>query len=123
MSHTLILITTVLLFAFVTAILYMIGLRKKVTENERLTEMLLNNAALRVVKYLKEHDTITEDGIGYLIKEVKAREFHSKKTAVITNGKDFQKKLIDYMIRRNHIIKLKKRVKGKVVYTLPSKEI
>lgn len=120
MSHTLILIITVLLFAIVTAILYMIGLRKKVTENERLLGMLLNNAALRVVKYLKEHETITADGIGYLIKEVKAREFYSKKTAVITNGADFQKQLIDYMIRNGHIAKVKE--KGKTVYTLPPKE-
>lgn len=120
MSHTLILIITVLLFAVVTAILYMIGLRKKVTENERLTGMLLNNGALRVVKYLKEHETITEDGIGHLVKEVKAKEFYSKKTAVITNGAEFQEKLIDYMLRRNHIQKM--RVKGKTVYTLPAKE-
>lgn len=120
MSHTLVLIITIFLFAVVTALLYMIGLRKKVTENERLLEMLLNNAALRVVKYLKEHDTITADGIGYLIKEVKAKEFYSKKTAVITNGADFQKQLVDYMIRRGHIAKV--RDKGKIVYTLPSKE-
>lgn len=120
MNHTLILIIAILMFAVITAILYMIGLRKKVTENERLTEMLLNNAALIVVKYLKDHDTVTEDGIGYLIKEIKAREFYSKKTAVITNGKNFQKELIDYMIRRNHISKVK--IKGKTCYKLPEKE-
>ena len=55
---------------------------------------------------VKEHETITEDGIGHLVKEVKAKEFYSKKTAVITNGAEFQEKLIDYMLRRNHIQKI-----------------
>lgn len=120
MNHTLILIIAVLMFAFITSALYIIGLRKKMTENERLKDMLLNNAALKVTKYLKDHETVTEDGIGYLIKEVKAREFHSKKTAVIRDGKDFQKELIDYMLRRNYITK--SAVKGKTYYKLSEKE-
>ena len=98
LNHTLTIIIDVFLFALVTAVLYAIGLRKKVTEDERLTAMLLNNAALRVLKYLKEHDTVTADGIGFLIKEVKAKEFYSKKTAVIVNGEPFRDKLIDYML-------------------------
>ncbi|MBR2675154.1 MAG: hypothetical protein IKE52_06885 [Mogibacterium sp.] len=121
-----ILIITVLLFAVATALLYMIGLKKKMTENERLREMLMNNAALRVVKYLREHQTVTEDGIGHLIKEVKAKEFYSKKTAVIVDGKDFQEELIDYMLRNNHIQESNiqgsniqgSSAKGKRVYTL-----
>lgn len=120
MNHTLILIIAILMFAVITSALYIIGLRRKMTEDERLKEMLLNNAALKVTKYLKDHEMVTDDGIGYLVKEVKAREFHSKKTAIIRDGKDFQKELIDYMIQRNYITKIA--VKGKTYYKLPEKE-
>lgn len=117
LNHTLIIVIGIFLFALVTAGLYAVGLRKKVTENERMTGMLLNNAALRVVKYLKEHDTVTADGIGFLIKEVKAKEFYSKKTAVIVNGEPFRDKLIDYMLRGKHIVRV--RENGKTLYKLP----
>lgn len=121
MNHTLYIIIGILLFAVASATLYVIGLRKKMHENENLVEMLLNNGAVRVRKYLKEHDTITADGIGYVIEDVKAREFYSKKMATIRNGADFQAQLIDYMLRRNYLTE-DKNDKGETVYRLPPKE-
>ena len=44
-----------ILFAIATAILYVIGMKKKMNEEKKLFEMLLNNGAYRVVKYLKTH--------------------------------------------------------------------
>jgi hypothetical protein len=120
MNHTLYIIISVLLFAVATAVLYVIGLRKKMRENENLINMLLNNGTLRVKKYLKEHDTITADGIGYLIKDVKAKEFYSKKVATIKNGADFQAQLIDYMLRNNYVTE-DTDSNGETVYRLPSK--
>ena len=121
MNHTLYIIIGVLLFALASATLYTMGLRKRARQNDNLTEMLLNNAALRVVNYLKkEHDTITPKGIGALITDVKAKEFHSRKTAVIADGKQFQDQLIDYMLRRNYITEDKDK-KGRTVYHLPKK--
>lgn len=121
MNHTLYIIIGILLFAVASATLYVIGLRKKMHENENLVEMLLNNGAVRVRKYLKGHDTITADGIGYVIEDVKAREFYSKKMATIRNGADFQAQLIDYMLRRNYLTE-DKNDKGETVYRLPPKE-
>lgn len=121
MNQTVIIVIGVILFALATAVLYAIGLRKKMNEEERLTEMLLNNGALRVRKYLKQHETVTEDGIGYIIEDVHAREFHSKKTAVIARGADFQKQLIEYMMRHDYISRIKDE-KGETLYTLPKKE-
>ncbi len=119
MNHTLYIIISVLLFAVATAVLYVIGLRKKMRENENLINMLLNNGTLRVKKYLKEHDTVTADGIGYLIKDVKAKEFYSKKVATIKNGAEFQAQLIDYMLRNNYVTE-DTDSDGKTVYRLPS---
>ena len=121
MNQTLIIVIGVILFALATAVLYAIGLRKKMNEEERLTEMLLNNGALRVRKYLKQHETVTEDGIGYIIEDVRAREFYSRKMAVIARGADFQKQLIEYMLRHDYIRRTKDE-KGETLYTLPKKE-
>ena len=41
-------IVGVILFALATAILYIIGMKKKMNEEKRLFEMLLNNGAYRV---------------------------------------------------------------------------
>lgn len=117
MNQTVIIVIGVILFALVTAGIYAVGLRKKIHEEERLTEMLLNNGALRVKNYLKEHDTVTEAGIGYIIEDVQAKEFHSRKTAVIADGQDFQKQLIPYMLRHQHIVRVKGE-KGETLYAL-----
>jgi UDP-N-acetyl-D-mannosaminuronic acid transferase (WecB/TagA/CpsF family) len=120
MNHTLYIVISILLFAVATAVLYVIGLRKKLRENENLVNMLLNNGTLRVKKYLKDHDTITADGIGYIIKDVKAKEFYSKKVATIRNGADFQAQLIDYMLRNNYVT-ADTDANGETVYRLPVK--
>lgn len=117
MGYTLYMIIGVLLFAVATAALYAIGLRKKVTEEQRLNEMLLNNGAYRVVKYLKTHDSITADGIGYLIKDVSAKEFYSNKKAIIADGSQFQMQLIDFLLRENYVTRETNK-DGETIYRL-----
>ncbi len=121
-----VIIVGIFLFAIATCILYMIGMNRKIKEKERLSDMLLNNCAHRVVSYLKRHETITADGIGHLIKEVKAREFMSKNKAIIADGSLFQDRLIAYMLERKYIERIKKdnnlKKAGKVSYRLKSKE-
>jgi hypothetical protein len=81
--------------------------------------MLLNNSARRVLKYLKNHDYVTKDEIGYIINDVKASEFHSKKTAVISDGRIFQDELAGFMLEKGYICEAK--IKGRRVYVLPGK--
>ena len=87
----------IILFALATMLLYGIGLKRKATEDKRLNDMLLNNGARRVLSYLKDHDQVTKNEIGYIIEDVKASEFHSRKTAIITDGKAFQDKLVQFV--------------------------
>ncbi|XVG95445.1 hypothetical protein ACGCUQ_01300 [Eubacteriales bacterium KG127] len=94
----------VILFAIASATLYLIGMKKRMTEDERLRDMLLNNGALRVVKYLKTHETISLKGIGFVIKDISAREFGSSKKAIIKDGRAFQDSLLDYMLEKGYIV-------------------
>ncbi|MFC2662054.1 MAG: hypothetical protein ACFNYI_02780 [Eubacterium sp.] len=118
MKQIMIIILGILLFAIVTACLYLIGLRKKLTENQRLSEMLLNNGALRVRKYLKTHGYVREEEIGPLLQNVRAHEFGSRNTAVIASGEDFQEQLIEYMLGHN-FLKKTEGVDGEALYYLP----
>lgn len=115
-------IAGIILFAIATAILYVIGMKKKMNEDKRLFEMLLNNGTYRVVKYLKTHGSITLKGIGYVIKDISAKEFGSSKKAVIKDGRAFQDSLLDYMLKEGYIVAAPGNEKKKrldKVYVLP----
>ena len=115
-------IAGIILFAIATAILYVIGMKKKMNEDKRLFEMLLNNGTYRVVKYLKTHGSITLKGIGYVIKDISAKEFGSSKKAVIKDGRAFQDSLLDYMLKEGYIVAAPGNAKKKrldKVYVLP----
>lgn len=120
MRHIIVLVVTVILYAMVTAFLYMVGLKKKATEKERLTKTLFYNCSFRITRYLSEHPSITEDGIAFLIKDVKAKEFFSGKTAKVADSSEFQAHIIDYMLRNNQI--QKELINGTTHYSLSEKE-
>lgn len=111
----------IILFALATSILYIIGLKKKLQEDRELTEKLINNAALRVLDYLKQHESISADQISYIIKDIKARNFYSNKTAVIKDGKVFRYQVIQFMTENNYLIK-DTDYKGRILYKLSSKK-
>ena len=115
-------IVGIILFAVATAILYIIGMKKKMNEDKRLFDMLLNNGAYRVVKYLKTHESITLKGIGHVIKDISAKEFGSSKKAVIKDGRAFQDSLLDYMLKEGYIVGApgnEKKKRSDKVYVLP----
>ena len=87
----------ILLFAFVTAVLVLWGMRKAYFQRETLTKMLLSKSADRVMHYLKTHDSITEPEIRKLVEGVKAAEFHSRNTATVQADQIFTAKLIEVM--------------------------
>ena len=111
----------IILFALATMVLYVWGLRRKVTQQQRLNAMLMNNCARRVVKYLRENHSITAKEISYLIKEVKAREFMSKEVAVVIDGKALQGQVISFMLDKGYIKKQGQRGK-EALYVLAEEE-
>lgn len=121
MSNSLLILIGILLFAFVTAILYMIGLKKKMGEDQELAQKLLNNASLKVIDYLKIEGEASMTDIDRIIKGVRAKNFYSQKTAIIIDSKEFKYQLVDFMMKNGFLIQEKDN-KGKTVYKLSNRE-
>ena len=90
----------ILLFAVVTVILYIWGLRRSMTQTADLERILLSKSAARVIQYLKHHPTITQQEIARQVKNVKAGLFWSRKHVEVQNAPAFAKKLTLYMLEQ-----------------------
>ncbi|MBQ7040117.1 MAG: hypothetical protein IJN39_06070 [Clostridia bacterium] len=95
----------ILLFALVTAILYVWGLSKTYGQQERMAKLLLINCKNKVIKYLKKHEVVTEKQIESLIKGVSAGEFWSKKRLTVQDPHKFSSQLIAFMTEQLYIVK------------------
>ena len=87
----------ILAFAVITAVLYVWGLHKSMTQQADLERILLNKSARKVVRYLKGHESISLEEMGRLCQGVKAGQFWSRQKAAIQNPRDFAPKLAQYM--------------------------
>lgn len=90
----------ILLFALATAVLYVWGLRKSMTQEADLERILLNKCAGTVVKYLRKHGSITQKELPALIQGVKAGMFWSKNRIRVQDPAAFAPKLIRYMLEQ-----------------------
>ena len=73
-------IAGVLLFAAVTAVLYVWGLKKSLGQQEDLTRALLSVCGSRVLKYLKKHDLKQKEFILGLIQQALADDRDAEET-------------------------------------------
>ena len=105
MSHTVTIIITMILFAMVSAALYVWGLKKSINQKENLSIRLYNKCASRVVKYLKKNGSITEKEMERLIANIKTGEVYSRNKAVVNNPRSFVSGLIDFMVDRKLIVR------------------
>ena len=103
----------ILMFAFVTAILVVWGMRKAYFQKETLTKMLFSKSADKVMHYLKTHDSISETQMRKLVEGIRASEFHSRQQAVVQADKAFTMRLIDIMLQDGLIEPIKQ---GKQIY-------
>lgn len=97
--NPLLVVLGILLFAVVTAILVLWGMRKAYFQQETLTKMLFSKSAERVMHYLKSHDTITDKEMRSLVEGVQASEFMSRRRAVVQGDKVFTERLINVMLQ------------------------
>lgn len=93
----------ILLFALVTAVLYVWGLRKSMGQGADLTRILLNRCGNKVVKHLKKHDTITEAEMAQLIGGVTAGEFWSRNKLTVQEPKKFVGQVITFLQEQQYI--------------------
>ncbi len=108
-----IMIAGILLFALVTAILTLWGMRKAYFQKERLANMLFSKASDKVMHYLKTHETITEKEMRSLVEGIQAKEFMSRNSAVVQADKRFTANLTELMIKDGLIEPVEQ---GKPVY-------
>lgn len=94
---------SILLFALVTAILYVWGLRKSMGQSADLTRILLNRCGNKVLGFLKKHETVTEAEIARLISGVTAGEFWSRKRLVVQEPKQFAGQVIRFLLDQQYI--------------------
>lgn len=87
----------ILLFAVVTAILYVWGLRKSMTQARDLEHILLSKCSARVVKALHRQEFLTRKEIARQIQGVRAGLFWSRNRLEVQNAAAFAEKLIVYM--------------------------
>ena len=66
----------IVLFALVTAVLYVWGLKKSMTQQEDLDRALLRKSAERVNRYLKAHDTIERAEMALLVEGIRGDYFN-----------------------------------------------
>lgn len=118
MNQTILIIVGVLFFAITTAVLYAIGLKKKMQEDEVLAQKLLHNSSRKVIDYLKTHDQISMKEIEKIIQGVSAKNFYSGKTAIVANSKEFKEQLVDFLIKNDYLV----RTSNKKEYKLSSKK-
>lgn len=88
----------ILLFAIASAVLYVWGLRKSMTQAADLERVLLSKCAARVIQYLKQNETISQKEIARQIKGIKASLFWSRRKVQVQDAEVFAKKLTDYML-------------------------
>lgn len=93
----------VLMFAVVTAFLYILGLKKSMTEAQDLEKQLLSRSASKVIKYLKKNGYATKKQITSIIKNIKSGFFWSRQKAKINNTEKFTNILVEYMINQKLI--------------------
>lgn len=109
----------ILLFAIVTAILYVWGLKKSLTQQDDLLRILSIKGEKKVLRYLKKNGQITSVQVEKEVNKISASEFYSKRKAVVTDPKTFSKALITEMMNQGTIKEEMER--GKKIYTLVNK--
>ena len=96
-------IVGILMFALVTAVLYVWGLRKSMGQGEDLTHILLNRCGNKVIKFLRKNGTASEADIAKAITGVTAGEFWSRKHLVVQEPKKFAKQVIKFLLEQQYI--------------------
>ncbi|MGM9629344.1 hypothetical protein [Butyricicoccus sp.] len=93
----------ILLFAVVTAVLYVWGLKKSMSQQEDLARMLLSKCGRRVLKYLKKHETITLAEIARQIDGVKVGQAWSRKRLTVMEPEKFAAQVAEFLLDQQYI--------------------
>ena len=93
----------ILVFAAVTALLYVWGLKKAASSREDMTKMLQNKCAGIILRQMRKQGELTEAQIAKLITGVKAGAAWSRQKAMVGNAEKFTKTLVTFLLEQRFI--------------------
>ena len=93
----------VAMFAAVTALLYVWGMKKALDQGEDMTRSLLSACGSRVVKQLKKQETISKAEITRLIEGVTVGQFWSRNKMKVQDGKSVAPQVIEFLLDQQYI--------------------
>ena len=91
------------LFAAATAILYVWGLKKSMSQQEDLERSLMSACGSRVVRHLKKHGTVTKAEVAELIGGMAAGPFWSRHKVKVQDGGKAAGRVIDFLLDQQYI--------------------
>lgn len=109
-------IVGILLVAIATAILYVWGLKKSLTQKDDLIQILSLKGERKVIQFLKKNNQITCTQVEKEVTKISSSQFYSKRKAVVTDPKTFSKDLLAKMLDKGAIKEEMDR--GKKIYKL-----
>ena len=90
-------IAGILMFAVITAFLYGWGIKKSVTTNEELLNILYLKGEEKILKFLRKNEKISVSDGEKLLTNLKASLVYSKNRAVVKDKKAFAETLLKRM--------------------------
>lgn len=87
----------ILAFAVVTAILYVWGLRRSMTQADDLRRILLSRGTGRVTRYLKHQDTVDLQEMTRLVTGLRGGQPWSRHRITVSDPAAFARELANYM--------------------------
>ena len=96
-------IVGVLMFAAVTALLYVWGLKKSFGQQETMQRSLLHACGSKVLRYLKKHDTVSKEEVAMLIEGTTVGPMWSRQRMRVQSGKDFAPQVIEFLLDQQYI--------------------
>ena len=93
----------ILLFAVVTAVLYVWGLSKSINQGRDLSRQLLHRCGNKVVRRLKKQGTLTRQEVVQQIKGVTAKQPWSRGRLTVTEPEQFADEVLDFLLDQQYI--------------------
>lgn len=84
-------------FAVVTAVLYVWGLRRSMTQDDDLRRILLSRGAARLTRFLKQQDTADLDEVTRLVTGLRGGQPWSRRRITVSDPAAFARDLTRYM--------------------------
>ena len=96
-------IAGVVMFAAVTAVLYVWGLKKSLGQKEDMSRALLHACGSKVLRHLKKHDTVSPREIAGLIEGTTIRPMWSRHRISVKNGGEYAPVVIEFLLDQQYI--------------------